>query len=90
MSERYMYLKNGDELVSQRMFHCEARRLKIVDKWKKLYGKRFADLSITVDPEVKKEKTDKPKASGHEYGHVFNNYKKSFNKFNGGRNGYGD
>jgi hypothetical protein len=46
MSDRYVYLKNGDDLVKQEQFSCESDKLKIIAKWKKLYGKKFNELKI--------------------------------------------
>lgn len=90
MSERYIYLKNGNDLVKQEKFKDQHRRVKIVDKWKKMYGKKFADLTITEDPEIKKEKPAKLKSGKHTYGHLFNNGKKSYKGFTKSWNGYKD
>lgn len=90
MSERYIYLKNGNELVRQEMFRDQHRRNQIVDKWKKMYGKKFSDLTVTEDPEVKKEKPVKLKAGKYSYGHLFNNGKKSYKGFTKNWNGYKD
>jgi hypothetical protein len=70
MSDRYVYLKNGDELVKQEKFSCESDRLKIISKWKSLYGKKFNGLTISEDPLVKKEKYKPPKGNKQAYGHM--------------------
>lgn len=68
MSDRYVYLKNGDEIVKQQLFECQAKKLKIIEKWKSWYGKKFNDLTISEDPVVKKEKHKPPKGNKDFYG----------------------
>lgn len=67
---RYIYLKNGDEIVCQELFDCETKKKRIVEKWKSRYGRKFNDLTITEDPVVKKEKYKPPKGNKHVYGHM--------------------
>lgn len=89
MSERYIYLKNADGILKQEMFRYESHRLKIVEKWKKLYGRKFSELTIEEEPEVKKEKPGRPKAGKVAYGTILVNrnrgaIRKNFNRnFNG-------
>lgn len=77
MNERYVYLKNGDEIVKQQQFSCESMKLKIIEKWKSWYGKKFNGLTIAEDPIVKKEKYKPPKGNKQMYGHINFNRKKS-------------
>jgi archaellin len=76
MSNRYIYLKNGNELVRQEQFNCESKKLKIVEKWKSQYGKKFSQLTVVEDAVVKKEKYKAPKENKKSYGHVVVNRKK--------------
>lgn len=59
MKERYIYLKNSEGTLKQEMFRCESHRLKILEKWRKLYGKKFSELIIEEEPEIKKYKPKK-------------------------------
>ena len=89
MSERYVYLKNGDDVVAQQLFGCESEKNKIVEKWKFRYGKKFSDLVITEDLAVKKEKQKPPKGNKDFYGHMKFGARKS--KISGvNRSGYKD
>lgn len=90
MYDRYVYLKNGDEIVKQEKFSCESIRQKIIEKWRKLYGKKFAGLTITEDPRVIKQKQNKTKASRYAYGHILSTGKRSAKGFNKSWNGYKD
>lgn len=90
MNERYVYLKNGNETVKQEKFDYESKRLKIIEKWKKLYGKRFDGLVVIEDPKIKKPKQEKPKASRYAYGHILSTGKRSAKGFNKSWNGYKD
>lgn len=90
MSERYIYLKNGDQTVKQTMFRCESERLGIIDKWKKLYGKKFYDLTVIEDPEIKKSKQKKPKDDVYDFSHIKFAGKKSTRGFYKSLNGYKD
>jgi hypothetical protein len=76
MSTRYVYLKNGNDIVKQGQFSCESEKLKIIEKWKGLYGKKFNGLAISEDPVVKKEKYKPPKGNKYSYGRVLFNNKK--------------
>jgi hypothetical protein len=89
MSERYIYLKNGDDTVKQQMFRCESEKQKVIEKWKALYGKKFLYLSVTWDPEVKKVRSKKLKAF-NPYGHIVFAAKKSTKGFYKSLNGYKD
>ena len=70
MSERYVYLKNGDGVVAQQLFSCESEKNKIVEKWKFRYGKKFNDLVISEDLVVKKEKQKPLKGNKQVYGNM--------------------
>ena len=70
MSKRYIYLKNGDDVVAQQLFGCESEKNKIVEKWKFRYGKKFGDLAVAEDPIAKKEKHKLPKGNKHVYGNM--------------------
>lgn len=90
MNERYVYLKNGDAIVLQQHFSCESEKQKIIEKWKKLYGKKFSDLTIEEDPKGEKVKQKKSKASAFTYGHIMTTGKKNFKGFIKSWNGYKD
>lgn len=76
MSERYIYLKNGDELVKQEKCKGQAHKEQIIEKWKKLYGKKFEQLTIEEDaPEVKEKYT--PKVNNKFYGSINFNRKRN-------------
>lgn len=77
MSNRYLYLKNADgDIVKQEQFGCTAKKQKIIDKWRKLYGKKFEDLTVQEDPPELKEKY-KPKANNNFYGSMNLNRKRN-------------
>lgn len=76
MSNRYVYLKNGEQIVKQRQFNSENHRLAIIDNWKKLYGRRFNDLVIEEDPIAVRKKKEKPKAAKYAYEHILFNSNK--------------
>lgn len=90
MSSRYMYLKNGDELVCQERFDCKAKKKSIVEKWKSRYGKKFNDLTIAEDPLLLKVKKEKPKEGRQAYAHLFFRGKKTTRGSNKRWNGYKD
>jgi hypothetical protein len=90
MSERYIYLKNDGGTIQQQMFRCESERLKIIDKWKKLYGKKFSDLTVVEDPEVKKEKYKRKKTGVHDFSDIVFAAKKSTRGFYKSLNGAKD
>lgn len=92
MSDRYIYLKNGDEVVKQEKFSGQYKRRKIIEKWKALYGKKFFDLTITEDPEEKKETKKKSKTGKLAYGTILVNRNKGGirKNFNRNFNGYKD
>lgn len=90
MSERYVYLKNKDGIIRQEMFRCNSQRLQIIDKWRKLYGKKFTELLIIEDPEIKKGKKKKTKEGNNPFGHIVFAAKKSTRGFRKSLNGYKD
>lgn len=67
-------------------------KLKIIEKWKSWYGKKFNGLTIAEDPVVKKVKYEPPKGNKQPYGHVMHNMKKNAiaKSFNARWNGYKD
>lgn len=90
MSQRYIYLKNEGGTIQQRLFRSDSERLKIIEKWKKLYGKKFSELAVIEEPEIKKEKHRKPKTDVFDFSHIVFAAKKSTRGFNKSLNGYKD
>lgn len=91
---RYLYLKNCfHEIVKQELFDGPAKKQLLIDKWRKLYGKKFSQLSIEEEMPEMKEKYAPPKGSRIEYAKYKrnavskNSVCKSFNK---GMYGYKD
>lgn len=80
---RYIYLKNGDDLVCQELFDSEPRKKRIVEKWKSRYGKKFNSLVIEEEAVVKKDKYVPHKSNCPSYGRVhFNNKKGKISSVN--------
>jgi len=77
MSIRYVYLKNGKDLVAQQQFSCEAKKEAIIEKWKKLYGKKFQQLTVQEELPEMKEKYKSPKANKKFYGSINFNRKRN-------------
>lgn len=76
MSNRYIYLKNGDEIIKQQQFGCANHRQAIIDNWKKLYGRKFNDLVVQEEPKPVRQKKGRPKATKYAYGHMLFNSNK--------------
>lgn len=70
MSIRYIFLFNGNELVKQEQFSCESKKVSIIEKWKKMYGKKFEDLTVQEEAPEVKEKYKSPKANNKFYGNI--------------------
>lgn len=79
---RYIYLQNGDEIIKQEKFDCEPRKQRLIDKWKKYYGRKFADLTILEEPKGIKEKHAKRKNIKYSYGRILVNNNKEARRKN--------
>lgn len=90
MSERYIYLKNNEGVLRQERARGWVHRSQIIEKWKKLYGKKFSELIIEEDPEVKKERHKKHKGGNDPFSHISFAAKKSTRGFNKSLNGQKD
>jgi hypothetical protein len=70
---------NGVDLVQQQQFTCNNERLKLISKWKGIYGKKFDDLTVVEQSIEKKEKYKKE--DKYRYGGVHFKGKKSWNGY---------
>jgi hypothetical protein len=87
---RYIYLKNGADIVKQELLKGPAHKEQIIDKWRKLYGKKFESLHVIEDAPAVKKKKEKRRSSKYSYGHLLSTGKKSNKGFTRSWNGYKD
>lgn len=74
----YLYLKTPfNEIVKQERFGSPSGKLKLIEKWKKLYGAKFNDLIVEEQAPPVKEKYDPIKKDIPSYGKVFHNKHKT-------------
>jgi hypothetical protein len=91
MSERnYLYLKNGTDIVQQQQYRGDAERARLVEKWKRLYGKKFLSLTIVDEAPEKKEKYKPVKDDKYRYAGFHMKYKNSYKGSNLKSWGYKD
>lgn len=70
----YLYLKNkSNELVRQERFSCQTTKRRIIDKWKKVYGKKFDDLIVEEQKPHIIEKYNPNNLTIPKYGRVLRN-----------------
>lgn len=70
----YIYLKTHfGEIVNQERFRYQRRKNDIIEKWKRMYGKKFDDLVVEEQAPKPKEIRVPKKKNIPKYGKVINN-----------------
>lgn len=91
MSERnYLYLMNGNDLVQQQQYRGDSERVKLIEKWKHMYGKKFLSLTIIDEAPEKKEKYKPVKDDKYKYAGFHLKHKNSYKGSNLKNWGYKD
>jgi hypothetical protein len=63
----YLYLKNGNELVQLQQYRGDKERERLIEKWKRLYGKKFLSLTVIDEAPEKREKYKPVKEDKYRY-----------------------
>lgn len=56
-----LVLMNGDDVVQRREYADSARKAKLIESWKKTYGKKFSQLTVYDEIPLKKAELNLPK-----------------------------